>query len=109
MRTDDNRNPAAFTVDLAKQAGLIQGVDYEPGTPFPAPSKLVTARILGDPIAVTIRLIDRLGYYTATGKQRWDYIAIPHSVWRTLPPDVKKEVIQFHYIREGGTAMKGLF
>jgi hypothetical protein len=109
MRTDENNNPAAFTTDIAKQAWLKLGVDYEPGTPFPAPSKLVTAKLLGDPIEITIRVIDRLGYYTKAGKPRWDYIAIPAFVWATLSPGSRLRVVAFHYRHEGGTAMRSLF
>jgi hypothetical protein len=109
LRTDDNLNPAAFTTDLAKQAGLVEGVDYVAGTPFPAPSQLVTAKILGDPVQTTIRLIDAVGYYTHAGAERWVYIAIPRFVWDTLTAPQKRDVIGFHYQHEGGTAMRGLF
>lgn len=109
MRTDENNNPAAFTVDLAAQAGLRPGVDYVAGTPFPTPSRLVTARILGDPVAITIRLLDAVGYYTHGGGQRWTYIAIPKTIWMAPTPDKKRDVVGFHYQHEGGTAMRGLF
>ena len=106
MRTDENNNPAAFTTDIARQAGLILGTDYETGTPF---GSYYTAKLLGDPIAITIQVIDKIGYYTATGALRWTYIAIPKFIWLSLTYDEKKAVIAFHYSREGGTAMKGLF
>lgn len=109
FRTDRNNNPAAFTVDIAKQAGLVEGTDYVAGDPFPPPSKLVTAKLLGDPIQLTIRVIDAIGYYTKAGAPRWEYIAIPKFVWDALEPPVKKKVIGFHYQHEGGTEMKGLF
>lgn len=108
MRTDANSNPAAFTTDLARQAGLVQGVDYQDGTPFPTPP-LVTAALLGDPIAITIKLIDAVGYYTRQGARRWDYIALPKFLWDSLTFEQKRDVIGFHYQREGGSAMKGLF
>lgn len=109
MRTDANRNPAAFTTDIAKQAGLVLGMDYEAGDPFPAPSNLVTARILGDPVAVTIRVIDRIGYFTKSGTPRWVYIALPRFIWMGLSQEQKRDVIGFHYQHEGGTEMRGLF
>lgn len=109
MRTDENRNPSAFTVDIAKQAGLILGIDYAEGTPFPRPSRLVTAEILGDPIDVTIRVIDAIGYYTQAGKPRWDYIALPKWLWDGLSLAGKRDVIGFHYQREGGTTMRAYF
>lgn len=120
MRTDDNNNPTAFTVDLAKQAGLVLGVDYESGTPFPAPSKLVTAKILGDPIVVTIKLINAVGFYTQHGGpkfSRWDYINMPKFVWDSLGvaaihgslSSAQRDVIGFMYQCEGGIAMRHLF
>lgn len=109
FRTDRNRNPAAFTVDIAKQAGLILGTDYVAGDPFPPPSTFVTAKLLGDPIQLTIRVIDTIGYYTKAGQARWTYIALPKFVWDSLTPNLKKEVIAFHYQHEGGTEMLGLF
>ncbi len=108
-RTDRNNNPAAITTDVAKQGGLVEGTDYVAGDPFPAPSTLVTAKLLGDPIQLTIRVIDKIGYYTKSGASRWDYIAMPKFVWDALEPPLKKKVIGFHYSREGGAEMKGLF
>jgi len=109
MRTDENNNPTAFTVDLAVQAGLRVGVDYVSGKPFPPPSRLVTARITGDPVEVTIRLIDVIGFYTSHGSQRWIYIAMPQAIWKALRFEQKRAVIGFMYRREGGTALKHLF
>lgn len=109
MRTDDNLNPAAFTTAIAAQAGLVSGTDYVDGTPFPAPSSLVTARLLGDPIAITIRVIDAIGYRTKAGVPRWSYICLPRFVWAALSDDQKRDVVGYHYENEGGTAMRGLF
>jgi hypothetical protein len=113
MRTDDNNNPIACTTDLAKQAGLVLGVDYKIGTPFPptygVTSLLSTARFIGDPIAMSIRVIDAVGYYTKNGSQRWDYIAIPQFAWNALSLQVKAQIIAFHYRREGGTKLLPLF
>jgi hypothetical protein len=109
LRTDENNNPTAFTTDIALQARLVLHVDYEDGTRFSMPSNLHTARLLGDPIAVTIRMLDRLGFYTALGQPRWRYIAIPHFLWLALSEQTKANVIGFMYQREGGTAMRHLF
>jgi hypothetical protein len=110
MRTDDNNNPTAFTTDLAKQAGLVRGQDYFVGSPFAFNGGIYyTAKLIGDPIEITIRLIDAVGYYTAIGQQRWTYIALPKFVWNALTPEEKRDVIGFHYQHEGGTAMRGLF
>jgi hypothetical protein len=109
MRTDDNNNPTAFTVDLAAQAGLLLTVDYIDGTPFPSPSKLITAKLLGDPVAITIRVIDVVGFYTQEGGQRWEYIAMPKFLWNELLEDEQRDIIGFMYQREGGVAMRRLF
>lgn len=110
MRTDRNRNPAAFVTDLARQAGLVLGVDYEIGDGFQVGKQtLYTARLLGDPVELTIRVIDKVGYYTKTGAPRWTYIQMPKFVWAMLDPKQKRRVIAEHYRHEGGTEMAGLF
>lgn len=109
FRTDANNNPAAFTTDLAKQAGLILGIDYEIGDKFPAPSNFITAKLIGDPIEITIRLINKVSYYTQQGLRRWDYIAIPSFIWNALDAGTKRDIIGFHYQHEGGSDMKNLF
>lgn len=112
MRTDDNRNPAAFTTDLARQAKLTPGVDYEQGTPFPSPSTLHTAKILGDPVEVTIRLIDAVGYQETRAPfgPRWSYINLPKFVWDSLTPDQKRDIVGYHYQHEGNSgSMIALF
>jgi hypothetical protein len=110
MRTDDNNNPAAFTTDIAKQAGLILGQDYQTGTPFPPPEDhLFTAHLLGDPVQLTIRVIDAVGYYTQSGSPRWAYISIPKFIWDSLTPPQKRDIVGFHYQHEGGTLMRSLF
>jgi hypothetical protein len=109
FRTDQNNNPSAFTTDIAKQAGLVEGEDYVAGTPFPEPSGLVTAKLLGDPVQITIRVIDAIGFYTRSGARRWAYITIPTFIWKALSHDQKRDVIGFMYQREGGTEMNALF
>lgn len=109
MRTDDHNNPAAFTTDIAKQAGLVKGVDYEDGNPFPAPSSLITAKLLGDPITLTLRVIDAIGYFTKLGTPRWTYIALPKFIWDGLSLDEKRDVVGYHYRHEGGSTLKSLF
>ncbi len=109
MRTDANNNPAAFTTDIAKQAGLELNVDYCAGDPFPAPSTLVTAKLLGNPVDITIRVIDKIGYKTHAGTNRWIYISLPKFVWDSMTHDQKRDVIGYHYQYEGGSAMRGMF
>jgi hypothetical protein len=125
-RTDRNNNPTAFTTDVAVEARLSLGVDYEPGDSFaylsailpPLDSALYsalppliyyTAKLLGDPIATTIRVINAVTFYTKTGSPRWSYIALPMFVWQALSSGSQRDVIGFMYEREGGTAMRGLF
>jgi len=107
-RTDRHRNPTAFTVDIAKQAGLKLGQDYEIGDPF-ADGRFHTARLLGDPIELTIRVIDSIGFYTRKGQRRWEYIAIPQFVWDSLTFYLRRRVIEFMYQHEGGTELKHIF
>lgn len=109
MRTDDNNNPAAIITDVVRQSGLIFGTDWENGTPFPHPSDLVTARLLGDPVQLTIRIIDVVGYQTHLGNPRWTYINMPKFIWHSLTADQKRDVIGYHYQHEGGTALRHLF
>ena len=111
FRTDTHRNPAAFTVDIAKQAHLVEGVDYTAGESFSTDDghTYSTASLLGNPIELTIRVIDRVGFYTKAGGQRWDYIGIPKEIWDVLTYSQKTFVVGFMYRREGGTEMAGLF
>lgn len=110
FRTDRHNNPTAFTTDLARQAGLINGIDYVDGEPFEAGGhQYKTAKLLKDPIDTTIRLIDHISFYTIGGNQRWVYIAIPSNLWVTLTKRQKVSVIEFMYHREGGTELQDLF
>jgi hypothetical protein len=110
FRTDENLNPTAFTSDVAKEAGLVLGTDYTIGTPFEVGAVTYwTAKLLGDPIAITIRVINTLGFVTASGALRWTYIMIQHGLWTRLTVKQKTTVIGIMYELEGGTAMAGLF
>lgn len=105
-RTDRHRNPTAFTTALAKQAGLQLSVDYNEGDSFiVAGKRFFTARLLGDPMEITLRLLDRVGFYTKTGTLRWKYIGIPAGVWAALSPSLKRVVVIAMYRVEGGTEM----
>lgn len=109
-RTDEHNNPAAFTTDIAKMARLQEGIDYEIGAPFKAgASTYFTAKLLKDPVATTIQVIDHIGFYTTTGHQRWIYIGIPYVVWYNLTSARKRDVIGFMYGHEGGVTMRHLF
>lgn len=108
MRTDRHNNPTAFTTDVAKTAGLKEGVDYTVGDSFGG-GKYATAKLLGDPIDTTIKVIDKIGFQTQAGKPRWDYIDLEKSQWDSLDYNKKKEVIKRMYQREGGSQLNNLF
>jgi hypothetical protein len=109
MRTDRHNNPTAFTVDVAKNGGLIEGVDYVAGDPFPNNPKQKTARLLGDPVDTTIRLINKIGFFTQKGQQRWTHTAIPQSEWNGMTYAQKKNVIKKMYSNEGGQELASIF
>lgn len=112
MRTDSHNNPTAFTTDIARQGGLREGIDFEIGDSFregPNGPLRYTARLLGDPVALTIKVIDAVGFYTHTGQQRWTYIGIPLGLWQIQPAEIKAAVIGAMYHREGGTELRKLF
>ena len=114
MRTDENLNPTAFITDVARTGGLVVDVDYTQGTEFKAGGQTYhTAKILLDPLVVTIKLMDHAGFYTRGGSARWVYsdgpIGIPHKLWMMLTHDQKVFLIGILYQHEGGTAMRHLF
>lgn len=110
MRTDAHNNPTAFTTDIAKEAKLIEGKDYVQGDSFSVGGHVFyTAKLLGDPIAITRGVIDTIGFRTSNNAQRWTYISLPKFVWATMTLDEKRDVIGFMYMEEGGTTMRGLF
>lgn len=110
MRTDRHNNPTAFTTDVAKVAGLKEGVDYVKGDPF-SNGKYYTAKLLADPIDTTIKVIDKIGFYTSSGAPRWTYIeSIPQAKnWKNLSYAQKKQVIAQMYKHEGGSALSNYF
>lgn len=109
-RTDRHNNPIAFTTDIAKQAGLDLGVDYEVGDHFISGGYTYhTARLLKDPIWTCIRVIDKIGFFTKEGVSRWVYMQITYEVWQLLPLEIKKKVLHLMYHHEGGTRLESLF
>lgn len=109
-RTDRHNNPTAFTVDVAKQAGLVEGKDYERGDSFVVAGKTYyTARLLRNPIQLTVKVIDKIGFFTSIGKRRWTYIEIPTFLWSILNYGQKVFVIGEMYRHEGGKALMSLF
>lgn len=104
MRTDRNNNPTAMTTDAARTMGLVPGVDYVAGDPFPNNPNLRTAKFLGDPIKTSIKAIDKGGFYTSTGKPRWTYLNNIAGIqnWNQLSYNEKAKVIAQMYHHEGG-------
>lgn len=113
MRTDRNNNPTAMTTDVAKSSGLVLGKDYTQGDPFTGSDgrTYYTAKLIGDPVATTIKAIDQGGFKTASGQDRWSYLAdIPEAQnWKQLSYAEKKNIVKQMYQREGGNALTNSF
>lgn len=106
FRTDRHNNPTAFTTGIARQAGLVEGVDYEEGDPFKAGrSTLKTARLIGDPLEITRRVIDSIGFKTRGNQNRWAHTTMTKNDWNSLTVAQKNKVILEMYQREGGTGV----
>jgi len=111
-RADRHNNPTAFTTDLARQAGLMESVNYIQGDSFAVPNSnlvLYTAMLIGDPIPLTIRVINACGFFTAAGLQRWSYIGMRKAIWNLLSTDAKTQIIHGMYREETGTQLEHLF
>ena len=109
-RADRNNNPTAMTVDVAKEGGLVLGTDYLVGDPFEADGRtFYTAKLLYDPVAPTIQVIDVIGFRTAANVQRWAYISVPRFVWQQMNASEQRDVIGAMYKFEGGVLMRALF
>lgn len=110
FRTDRNNNPTAFTTDIAKEAGLVLNRDYTFGDSFiSGVQTYYTAKLLHDPIDLTIKVIDSLGFYTDPPHARWIYISMPYKLWMNLSKIQKSYVVGFMYSMEGGEELKYLF
>jgi len=110
MRTDDHNNPTAMTTAVALLGGLILGTDFEIGEPFDvAGFEFHTARLIGNPLNLTIKVIDKIGFITKGGSPRWEYIRFPHFVWLSFEQSTKVDVIGWMYEHEGGSLMRALF
>jgi hypothetical protein len=97
-------------VQLAQEGGLVEGTDYTQGDAFESGGRTYyTAKLLGDPVALTIKVIDEVGFYSEPPHARWNYIAIPHALWMSLNTIQKSYVIGWMYSQEGGVAMRNLF
>lgn len=110
QRGDRHNNPLAFTTDVAKQAGLTPGIDYEVGDKFTGTDgKLYnTAKIIGDPVSATMKVIDKVGFYTSDGRRRWKHTAMTKNKWDSLPYERKVQVIQEMERQEGGSLLNSM-
>jgi hypothetical protein len=112
FRTDRNNNPTAFTTDIAVEGGLVQDTDFVQGDPFSdGAHTYYTAKLLGDPLALTLKVIDKIGFRVGSNpyESRWTYINLPYDLWKSLTLAQKTLVICDMYGCEGGTEMKHLF
>jgi len=110
FRTDRNNNPTAMTTAIAAEGGLILSTDYEQGDSFRiGPATYYTAKLLGDPLKLTVQVIDKIGFFTKAGAPRWVYVRQPTWIWGLLNTGQKIQFILYMYHMEGGTAMLPLF
>ena len=101
MRTERNNNPTAMTTDVAKSLWGIEWEDYVQWDSWTNDKwqTFYTAKLLGDPIETTIKLLDRAAstwrwaFYTSWGKQRWSHTAMSDADWLKLTPEEKQWVV----------------
>jgi hypothetical protein len=95
-RADRHNNPTAMTTAAAKNMGLVEGVDYTVGDRFTSDSgkEYFTAKFLGDPVATSIRAIDK-GTFSTTSGNRWSYLdgTKMNAHWKTLSTTEKAVLI----------------
>jgi hypothetical protein len=107
FRTDRHNNPTAMTTEFASQGGLVEGRDFVRGDSFKGPDgkTYYTAKLLGDPIDITIKAIDQGGIYTKSGQARWAYInRIPKANhWAAMTHQQKAAIVGKMYRMEGGS------
>lgn len=109
MRTERNNNPTAMTVDVAKSLWWVEWVDYVQWDSFKTwdGRTLYTAKLIGDPIETTIKLLDnaanswKWAFYTKWWAQRWTHTAMSDKDWLALTPEQKQNVVLQMLQREG--------
>lgn len=120
MRTERNNNPTAMTTDVAKMLWWELGVDYEIWDAFTTADgkTLYTAKLIGDPIETTIRLIDRWiangidPFYRANWQPRWSYISkiwVTKDKWLNMSSSEKADVIAQMLKHEWGSMENMLY
>jgi hypothetical protein len=110
-RADRNNNPTAFTTDVAEEAGLVRGKDFNIGDPFQIGNEIYyTAHLLAqNPVPVTISVIDKITFNTKKGMTRWSYINILPSLWNSLIYYEKRFIVAIMYHFEGGSKLDKYF
>ena len=101
MRTERNNNPTAMTTDVAKSLWGVEWEDYVQWDSWTNDKwqTFYTAKLLGDPIETTIRLLDRAAetgrwaFYTKAWWQRWTHTAMSDADWLKLSPEEKQWVV----------------
>jgi hypothetical protein len=109
MRTERNNNPTAMTTDVAKSLWWVEWVDYIQWDSFKTwdGRTLYTAKLIGDPIETTIKLLDnaasswRWAFYTKWWAKRWTHTAMSDKDWLALTPEQKQNVVLQMLQREG--------
>lgn len=104
MRTERNNNPTAMITEYAKQLWGIEWVDYIQWDSFTSTDAnwvthtYYTAKLLGDPIETTIRLLDR---WVENGVKKnvfsaWSYanqLGMTNDKWKNMSKDEKEALI----------------
>lgn len=101
MRTERNNNPTAMTTDVAKSLWWVEWVDYVQWDSFQTGDwrTLYTAKLIGDPIETTIKLLDnaantwRWAFYTKWWAKRWTHTGMSDAERLKLSPEEKKNVV----------------
>ena len=114
MRTERNNNPTAMTTDVAKSLWGVEWEDYVQWDSWTNDKwqTFYTAKLLGDPIETTIRLLDRAAetgrwaFYTKAWWQRWTHTAMSDADWLKLSPEEKQWVVLKMLQREWGDITK---
>lgn len=100
MRTDRHNNPAAFTTQIAKQAWLVEWVDYVVWDAFPDNPNMFTAKLIWDPFEQTIKVIDKIWFTTQSWANRWTHTTMSKEQWDWLSIEDKKKVVASMYQKE---------
>ncbi|PHS35737.1 MAG: hypothetical protein COA82_03745 [Alkaliphilus sp.] len=96
-RSIRHNNPLAFTVALAKQAGLKEGIDYTVGDSFKGDEGRIykTARLAGNQsMDDHIKFIDKVGLKTQGDVSRWSYIKYTNAQWKAFNREEKEAVVE---------------